>query len=140
MNTLTARLADLNRAQSDFVQTANQLEPQKRDQPGVCGEWSPKDVVAHLVGWDQALLVFITDPDHFSPPDDIDLFNQQSVQLREHFGWSEVIQEMDLNFRNLQQAVVTVHPEMKIYERATSWLAGRAEDYTLHQIQLAAWV
>ena len=47
---------------------------------------------------------------------------------------------MEVNFRNLQQAVVTVNPEMKIYERVSSWLAGRTEDYILHQGQLAAWV
>lgn len=52
MNKLIEQLANLTRAQSDFVQIANQLDPQKRNQPGVCGEWSPKDVVAHLVGWD----------------------------------------------------------------------------------------
>ena len=79
MNTLTERLANLTRAQSDFVQTGNQLDPQKRDQPGVCGEWSPKDMVAHLVGWDKSLLEFITDIDNFSPPHDIDQFNQHSV-------------------------------------------------------------
>ena len=85
---------------------------------------------------DQALLEFISDTDSFSPPHDIDQFNQQSVQMRKHLGWSEVMQEMEVNFRNLQQAVVAVHPEMKIYERVVSWLAGRTEDYRLHRSQL----
>ena len=56
--------------------------------------------------------------------------------MRKHLGWSEVMQEMEVNFRNLQQAVVAVHPEMKIYERVVSWLAGRTEDYRLHRSQL----
>jgi len=50
------------------------------------------------------------------------------------------MQEMEANFRNLQQVVVVVSPEMKIYDRVTSWLAGRTEDYVLHRSQLAAWV
>lgn len=140
MNALSERLADLTRVQSDFVQIANQLDPQKRNQAGVCGEWSPKEVVTHLVGWDQSLLTFITDNDNFVPPDDVEEFNRQSVQSREHLSWSDVMQEMEATFRDLQQAVADVHPEMKIYDRVGGWLAGRTEDYGLHRGQLAAWV
>jgi hypothetical protein len=140
MNTLSEQLANLTCAQSDFVQIANQLDPQKRDQAGVCGEWSPKEVVAHLAGWDQSLLTFITDNDNFIPPNDVEQFNQQSVQSRKHLSWPEIMQEMEANFRKLQQVVVVVSPEMKIFDRVTSWLAGRTEDYVLHRSQLAAWV
>jgi hypothetical protein len=140
MNKLSERLSNLTRAQADFVRIGNQIDPQKRDQPGVCGQWSPKDLAAHLVGWDKSLLEFITDMDSFTPPDDIDRFNDQSVQMRKHLSWPDVMQEMEVNFRQLQQAVVTVNPEMKIYDRVISWLAGRTEDYIIHRGQLAAWV
>lgn len=140
MNVLTERLADLTQAQFDFVQIANQLDAKKRDQPGVCGAWSPKDVAAHLTGWDQLLLQFITDSENFVPPDDIDRFNQQSVQRRKDIGWPDVLQEMGTNFRHLQAAVAATTPEMAIHDRVFSWLAGRIEDYVLHRDQLAAWV
>ena len=140
MNKLIEQLANLTRAQSDFVQIANQLDPQKRNQPGVCGEWSPKDMVAHLVGWDQSLLTFITDNDKFIPPNDVEQFNQQSVQSRKHLSWPDIMQEMEVNFRDLQQGVIVVSPEMKIFDRVSSWLAGRTEDYVLHRSHLAAWV
>jgi hypothetical protein len=140
VNALTEQLADLTQAHADFLKIAYQLEPQKREQPGVCGEWSPKDVVAHLVGWDRLLLEFIADTDSFVPPTDADQFNQQSVYARQDLGWSDVMQEMAAIFYDLQQAVATVNAYMQIYDRVLSWLAGRTEDYRLHRGQLAEWV
>jgi hypothetical protein len=34
---------------------ANQWRPQRMNQPGVSGEWSMGDIVAHLTGWQQRL-------------------------------------------------------------------------------------
>ena len=140
MSTLKERLADCVQAQAEFVQVSVQLDPEKREQPGVCGDWSPKDVVAHLVGWDQAFLEFINDPDNFIPPDDIDLFNERSVQVRKQLSWSVVMQEMEINFRQLQQAVASVNADMKIYDWTMRWLGGRTEDYDLHRSQFEVWV
>ncbi len=139
-DTLVEQLAELTRVQSDFVEIANRLDLHKCDQPGVCGEWSPKDVVAHLVGWDNALLEFITDIDNFTPPVDIDQFNQQSVQIRKHLNWPDIMREMEIIFRKLRQAVVTVTPEMQVYDQVASWLTGRTEDYELHRGQFIAWL
>lgn len=140
MNNLPERLVTLTQAHSNFIQICQQLDPQKYNQPGVCGTWSPKDTVAHLIGWDKSLLQFITDIDNFIPPYDPDLFNEQSVQQRKQLSWADVMQEMEINFPELQQAIQTVTPEMKIYERVFNWIAGRTEDYVLHSGQLAAWV
>ncbi len=126
MNTLAEQLADLTQAYVEFVEIANQLDPQKRLQPGVCGAWSPKDMVAHLVGWDSSLLAFITDPNNFDPPYDVEQFNQQSVAQRKTLAWSDAMREMAVMFHSLQQAVADVTPEMQIHDRVLSWLAGRS--------------
>ena len=47
MDPLIARLAGLTEAQTEFMQVVDQLEPAQRDQPGVCGDWSAQQVVAH---------------------------------------------------------------------------------------------
>ena len=140
MSALNKQFAELTEAHAEFIEIANQLDPEKRFQPGVCGEWSPKDVVAHLVGWDALLLAFIIDADNFTPPDDIDQFNQQSVANCTHLGWPEVLQEMADTFYHLQRAMGTVTPERSTHDRVLSWLAGRTEDYALHQTHIADWV
>ena len=127
-------------AHTNFVQIANQLDPKKHNQAGVCGEWSPKDVVSHLVGWDKSLKEFIEDVENFDPPYDADNFNRLSVKSRKHLSWNEVMNELKTNFSDLEQAITTVKSQMKIYNRVMSWLSGRIEDYELHISQLDDWL
>ena len=130
----------LDFAYINFVQVAHQLDPIKRYQAGVCGEWSPKDVVSHLIGWDKSLKGFIVDIENFDPPYDIHKFNMVSVKSREHLSWDEVMDELETNIQELAQAIATVEPQMKIYDRVQEWLLGRTKDYELHKNQLEDWL
>ena len=130
----------LNIAYANFIQAANQLDPNKRYQAGVCGEWSPKDVVSHLIGWDKSLKTFMVDTENFDPPHDVNNFNMLSVKSRNHLSWGEVMNELETNFSDLTQAIATLEPQMKIYKRVNSWLLGRIEDYELHTGQLEDWL
>ena len=49
--TKTALLADLQREQEQWDALLAQIGEERMDQPGVAGEWSIKDIVAHLTGW-----------------------------------------------------------------------------------------
>ena len=131
---------ELDAAHATFIQAADRLDPAARRQVGVCGEWSPKEVAAHLVGWDASLKQFIADTERFEPPNDVHGFNRQSVAARKGLSWSAVIDELGQNFRELGQAIATVEPEMRIYERVHGWMAGRIEDYRLHTGQLESWL
>lgn len=137
---LLVQWAKLDEAHKRFTQVADRLPPTKRRQSGVCGEWSPKQVVAHLAGWDASLKQLIVDIEHFDPPYDVHAFNRQSVALRSSLGWGEVMQELQLNFGELGQAIAMVEPRMRIYDRVHSWMAGRIDDYELHRNQLEAWL
>jgi hypothetical protein len=123
-----------------FVQVSGQLDPSKRERAGVCGEWSPRQVIAHLAGWDHSLNRFISDPASFIPPGDIDGFNAASVSDREHQSWAESLTELQDGMNSLQAAVSTVTTELKIYPRVEAWLQGRSADYELHTGQLAVWI
>jgi hypothetical protein len=46
-------LADLQREQEQWEALLAQIGEARMDQPGVAGEWSIKDIVAHLTGWRQ---------------------------------------------------------------------------------------
>lgn len=139
-SSLTALNERLNTTFARFVQVAKQLDPALHYQIGSGGEWTPKDVVAHLIGWDKALLTFIMDPEKFVPPNDIDEFNAHSVNTREKDKWPQVMVELEATFLNLSQAIMTVTPQMRIYARVKSWLLGRIEDYELHTSQIQYWL
>lgn len=130
----------LEAAHTQFINVAEQLDPAKRDVAGVCGEWSPREVAAHLVGWDASVKQLIVDIENFIPPYDVHGFNQQSVAARAEHSWDTVMGELSTNFTELTQALATVAPDMRIYDRITGWLDGRIADYQLHTGQLEEWV
>ncbi|MFV1981292.1 MAG: hypothetical protein ACC655_09085, partial [Rhodothermia bacterium] len=75
------RQLEFSAAYSAFCGILDQIDAKKYDQPGVCGAWSPKDVVSHLIGWDKSMEEFIANPECFDPVPlmDFDSFNAQSV-------------------------------------------------------------
>ena len=138
--TIDQLLMQLTSAHMNFIQVAHQLSSSKRYESGVCGEWSPKDVVSHLAGWDKSLKELIVTPHNFNPPYDVHNFNARSVASRKDLNWEDVIDELETNFQDLEQALATVEPEMNIYRPVINWLPGRREDYELHTGQLEAWL
>ncbi|MCG8351978.1 MAG: ClbS/DfsB family four-helix bundle protein [Chloroflexales bacterium] len=139
---LTKLEAELSKAYADFIRVTTQLGPGKFYQPGVSGDWSPKDVVSHLIGWDTALQEFITDPDGFNPNPlyDVDMFNAKSVSERQHQSWEETVDELQSSYKDLQKAISGVAREMKIYDRVKGWMKGRKADYELHTMQIEEWI
>lgn len=132
--------ASFLKAYTKFCEVAYQLTPQQHQKPGVCGKWSPKDVVAHLAGWDELFQDFIVDPDNFDPPIDVDQFNKYAVEAFQELTWAEAMQQLEASFQGLAHAFSTVQPDMEIYPRVMMWMQGRIEDYELHTGQLAAWL
>ena len=120
----------------------HQLAPEHREQVGVNGEWSPHEMIAHLIGWDRALSAFIADPKGFDPAPlyDRQAFNATSVSARRHQSWDDTIDEWQDSYRTLQQALTTVTTDMPIYARVCWWLRGRQGEYTFHTRQLEAWM
>lgn len=133
---------ELSTAYINFVRVIHQLEPDKRSQSGVSGDWSPKDVVSHLIGWDKSLQEFIADPDGFNSDllYEINRFNAKSVSEREHQSWEETIDELESSYLELQKAIASVTVEMKKYDRVREWLRGRKKDYEFHTGQIDAWI
>ena len=108
----------------------------------LAGIGRPKDVIAHLVGWDKSLQAFIADSDGFNPEPlyDTNMFNAKSVSERKHQSWEETLDELESSYVDLQKAIATVTAEMKIYDRVRGWLKGRREDYEFHTTQMAEWI
>ncbi|MEM7331987.1 MAG: ClbS/DfsB family four-helix bundle protein [Chloroflexota bacterium] len=134
--------SELSLAYISFFKVVEQLEPDKRNQPGASGHWSPKDIISHLIGWDTSLQRFISNPDGFDPTPlyDTDAFNAKSVLERKHQSWEETVNELQSSYRNMQEMISTVTSEMKIYNRVSDWLKGRKADYEFHTSQIEKWI
>jgi hypothetical protein len=135
-------LKEYSSAYDNFFKVMIQLEPHKRSQSGLSGDWSPKDVISHLIGWDQAVQAYIADPGGFDPDPlyEVDTFNAKSVADRQNQSWEETLDELQSSSENLQKAIRTVTTEMKIYYRLSEWLKGRGKDYKFHTRQLEGWI
>ncbi len=129
-------------ASTQFSRMMHQLAPQHRQQSGVSGWWSPKDVIAHLMGWDAALHAFITHPEGFDPEPlyDIQAFNAASVAARHDQSWEATIDEWHHCSSDLHTALTTVTADMRIYARVCGWVQGRQDDYAHHTRQLEVWI
>jgi hypothetical protein len=126
-----------------FQHVAVALPVDRRDQAGVCGQWTPKQVAAHLAGWDreaaralQALLAG-------APEDlvaDIDLFNQASVDARMHLSWEGTCWELRAAHDSLQRAIDAIIQSSAPALGYLPWMNGRILDYETHTAQLHAWI
>lgn len=147
-NTWTLLSVNLSDAYHRFLETASKLDVSQRTKSGVCGEWSPKDIVAHLVGWDAEALrgftLFADDQaDSFVPIDvhKIDEFNAKSVAARQDLSWDDVIGEMKSTFQALQDKIEIVRKkELNADGGFGQWLIGRKDDYEYHSAQLQSWL
>lgn len=146
--TWTALAENLLAAHHYFLEVAAKLDDSLRDKSGVCGAWSPREVVAHLVGWDAEAVrgfglaasgqveTFVSVAN-----DAIHDFNAESVASRRELSWEEVIEALKSAQQDLQGLIKDV--DAQGYDAAGGfgmWLVGRRDDYVLHTGQLLKWL
>jgi hypothetical protein len=52
----TELIGELQKGYQKWQALLDQIGPVRMDQPGVNGDWSMKDIVAHLTGWNHWLV------------------------------------------------------------------------------------
>ena len=138
--------ADLSVAHQQFVAVAEQLSSNLRSTYGVCGDWSPKQVIAHLIGWDteaaRGLTLFADgEEEQFIPVTDVNAFNASSVQTREQLSWDTVMSDLAQAHSELQSTIEILQEKNRKSDSGFGrWLIGRKQDYDLHRQQLEQWL
>ncbi|MGD8759218.1 MAG: ClbS/DfsB family four-helix bundle protein [Anaerolineales bacterium] len=93
--TMDQRLSEFTQARQAVIEAIDHF-PDDRVDEILFGEWSLKDVLAHLTGWDQYFVEILRllrsgkEAPHWGS---IAKFNQASVQRRAADGWIEVYDE-----------------------------------------------
>ena len=100
-----------------------QIGPERMDQPGVNGDWSMKDIVAHLTGWNHWLVIRLQAagrgvmeapppwPAHLPTEDEINAWIYESNHGR---SVREVLDEADRSFQQLLAVIDGLPDEVRI--------------------------
>lgn len=127
-----------------FILLAN-YPVERREEAGACGDWSPQQTLAHLCGWITEAHSRYSDiaagDEQDIDYDNLDAFNAQSVQERDHMDWNSVISELrglahDLSLRAaaVPQSLAETDP------RYSEWLDTLSEDCEHHTRELRAFI
>lgn len=116
-----------------------QLNEEQMTTPGVNGEWSAKDVVAHLASWQRRILGGLRDPESFrraateAYSDETLSGEERTNRLNERFyqqNKARPLIEVLADFRDSYQellAVVQAMPEEKLLDpNVFAWASGTA--------------
>jgi hypothetical protein len=116
----------LNWLQEEYRQweaLLDQIGPERMEQPGVNGDWSMKDIVAHLTGWQPRVNAHLRAvqrgepeppppwPAHLQTDDDINAWIYESHRRR---SLGEVLDESRQVFRQLLNVVEALPPDVRI--------------------------
>lgn len=137
-------VSELRELQKELLEAAQRLEESQREQSGVCGVWSPKEVLAHLTGWDKEVtrqFRLFQDGLEKAIEHDIDKFNQQSVSKRSQLSWEETLAE----YRDVQNEFIEVAHSIPPSELSQNgeyhdWMNVQIEHYQHHLRQFNQWV
>lgn len=133
-----------HRSFGEFITVARKIRLEDRERGGVCGVWSPKQVVAHLAGWlweePDYICKLIRDPG-FNQNYDDDEFNARSVAERADWDWDKTLADFLASYRNYEEVIselmVANPPD---WRPVTSILEVMAEDFDLHRGHLEQWL
>lgn len=138
--------SELDMAHHKFMEIANQLDASIREKEGVCGRWSPKDVIAHLIGWDTEIIYALDlfargDGETYDNQFDIDNFNKQSVNSRKNLTWGNIMNDLSQAHKGLQEIVIILNEKnMESSSGFGQALVGRKNDYEVHTNQFLNWL
>jgi hypothetical protein len=122
-----------------FLKAAREIGAETAVKPGICGEWSVKDVLAHLSGWNrEAVREFGLLPDGELPPlpedmEIVDQLNAGLVEIYQDFSWEQVLTSFEESLTALEQAAQAVKAQDAAREpRYGVWLRIMAEELENH--------
>lgn len=153
------RLLDLIRMEHAFLRRALAgLSPDELAAPGVVGEWSVKDILAHITTWEQRFLAALTVVERGRVPewpeagytwDDLDALNARDYQANRERPLGEVWADFERSYTAVLDRVLGLPDEVLLtpgyYPWTEDWPLWRyldsnaGEHYREHAEQIRQW-
>ncbi len=136
MSDLDSAIQEFSSAYADLFALIDTYPPQRREQPGACGVWSVREVLAHFSGWIVELnrrYDAYDARDRGNVPYDFDEFNAASVNERAGQSWDETVSELrGLVDSTISRAQAIPAETAAANRRYARWLEILAEDCREH--------
>ncbi|KAB2862056.1 MAG: ClbS/DfsB family four-helix bundle protein [Anaerolineae bacterium] len=147
-------LRRLDESYRQLRELLTRILPQKTMEAGVEGTWSVKDILAHLIGWQQFALMelqaaFSRQP-RPSAPADVDLFNAQQVEANRTFPYDVVLGNWRQSVQSIIDAVNSIPDgEFMPNSKLQQWLGETINDtlanntyehWDEHRVIIEAWL
>lgn len=136
-------IQDWQAAYDALISDLAAVPAERRDEPGFCGEWSARQLVAHLAGWHYEAIrryAEIVAGDTLNREYDEDAFNAVQVEARDHLTWEQTLEDlreaMDIFRAQAENLPGTGTRDFRYAE----WLRGLTADAEEHHAQVAAWL
>jgi hypothetical protein len=120
----------LKYGQLTLLASIDRIPDDRRDITGVCGVWSLKDLVSHLVSYEIVLVELLSsfiEPgvqtanlDKFTKLDGEE-FNQQEVGIRAKLSFQEVFNELTNSHTGVMQIITQIKPETFVQPGTLPW-------------------
>lgn len=108
----------IDRAWSAFNGSYAGLSESKMTEPGVVGDWSVKDILAHVTTWEEETLTYlplITEggtPPKYASVGGLDAFNQRAFERRRDASLDNVLHRLNETHRRLLDYLAGVPEEL----------------------------
>ena len=123
------------RAVERTLESAMKVPADRRDEPGVCGEWSLKDLLGHLAYWDSVnryeMETEFAGATIISDDRDDDIVNAEQAETRKDWTWEQVMAEVIDN----RDARIELHKRQSKYDRSSA-----GDHWDEHRAQIDAWI
>lgn len=129
---------------ADFLALASRVNAARAEEPGVCGHWSVKEIVAHMAAWDwegerHFRELHVAGAENRSY--DVDAFNAAAVEERRGQTWEETLDELRRANMTFAASLATVSAgDREADPRYLSWLRAITGHYEQHTAQVRAWL
>jgi hypothetical protein len=120
------------------LQTFNGFPTTAWNTTGACGEWSTKDIIAHLASYEQVLVDILASFTHETSTPALDKFttmggrfNDYEVDQRRTKTMQEVLQELNEAHATTMALITTISPEVLRQNGTLPWYGT---DYSLDDV------
>lgn len=129
---------------ADFLALASRVKADRAEEPGVCGVWSAKQMVAHMAAWDwegERYFRELHADSGASQPHDVEAFNAAAVDERRGQTWDETLDELRRANMTFAASLANVSTgDRDANPHYASWLRAVTDHYEEHTAQIRAWL